>query len=137
MHSIKHRIQDLVESSAVGAQWVTPPGQPNVTTNPLPNHGGVNTLTDEEDFIDHGLFIGPPGAVVSITMEQPVEDAYTRYARTQDWVNPNVRNIMDGMGFDPTRGLGIMQQGIVEPIQASTHKCRFGTGYRPRFGEEE
>lgn len=55
--------------------------QPNVNTNPLPNHGGVNVLTDDQEFVDPSLLIGPPGTIVAVAIDHPKV-----VTKPEDWV---------------------------------------------------
>lgn len=77
---LKHKIRDLLDTNAVKTQEAARL-QPNVNTNPLPNHGGVNVLTDDQEFVDPSLLIGPPGTIVAVAIDHPKV-----VTKPEDWV---------------------------------------------------
>lgn len=83
--------------------------------------------------VNPSLFIGPPGTVVTVTVNQPSDEAWL--APIAEY--PRLHKYLRRVRYNPTRGLGIRQQGIPEPIQARANKCQFGLGYRPRYGYGE
>ncbi|KAI8019367.1 hypothetical protein LOK49_LG04G02546 [Camellia lanceoleosa] len=77
---LKHKIRTSLDTNAVKTQEAARL-QPNVNTNPLPNHGGVNVLTDDQEFVDPSLLIGPPGTIVAVAIDHPKV-----VTKPEDWV---------------------------------------------------
>jgi len=75
-----------------------------VNTNPLPNHGAVNVLSDDEGIQDHSPFIGPPDTIVAVTVNSEGRQVWPGEDRSEIWKSPLVRKYMKNMDFDPDWG---------------------------------
>ena len=58
--SLKHKVQDLIDTGMVNLE---DKATPNVTTNPLPNHPGVNMISKDDHFVPQDL-IGISNSVI-------------------------------------------------------------------------
>jgi hypothetical protein len=77
-YPLRHKIQDLLDNGEIGTATVpAPPATPNVTENPLPDHGGVNTV--EGELTAASLFIGPVGQKVPASPNYEHMDARVMY----------------------------------------------------------